>query len=159
MIWMILLITAALTALYLITPLLPAKTREMKLRVSVFAALFIGASLGTYTLIGSPNLTNAKQAETPPQPTGQPPIGQAQVTPEQITAMVDGLAARLAEDPEDPAGWTRLIRSRIVLGDIAALIQDHKTMSNVYQARPEMIAQISQDSGFNDYAARIIAQE
>ena len=34
-----------------------------------------------------------------------------------IRAMVDGLAARLESDPRDVEGWTRLMRSRVVLGE------------------------------------------
>ncbi|MHA7900349.1 MAG: c-type cytochrome biogenesis protein CcmI [Henriciella sp.] len=35
-----------------------------------------------------------------------------------IEGMVSGLAARLAEDPDDFDGWMRLIRARAVMGDI-----------------------------------------
>lgn len=38
-----------------------------------------------------------------------------------IKGMVDRLAARLREEPDDPAGWARLVRSYKVLGDQAAL--------------------------------------
>jgi cytochrome c-type biogenesis protein CcmH len=34
-----------------------------------------------------------------------------------IRAMVDGLAGRLESSPRDVEGWTRLMRSRVVLGD------------------------------------------
>lgn len=34
-----------------------------------------------------------------------------------IAGMVEGLAARLAENGADAAGWQRLIRAYIVLGD------------------------------------------
>jgi cytochrome c-type biogenesis protein CcmH len=34
-----------------------------------------------------------------------------------IRAMVDGLAARLESSPRDVEGWTRLMRSRVVLGE------------------------------------------
>ncbi len=34
-----------------------------------------------------------------------------------IRSMVDGLAKRLARSPRDVAGWTRLMRSRVVLGE------------------------------------------
>lgn len=34
-----------------------------------------------------------------------------------IRAMVDGLADRLERSPRDVAGWTRLMRSRVVLGE------------------------------------------
>lgn len=36
---------------------------------------------------------------------------------EMITSMVEGLAARLEESPDDIVGWERLIRSYMVLGD------------------------------------------
>jgi len=36
-----------------------------------------------------------------------------------VRAMVDGLAARLAQNPRDADGWVRLIRSRMVLGEKA----------------------------------------
>ncbi|MCB2136804.1 MAG: c-type cytochrome biogenesis protein CcmI [Rhodobacteraceae bacterium] len=36
-----------------------------------------------------------------------------------IRGMVDGLAARLADAPDDLEGWHRLIRARVVLGDVA----------------------------------------
>jgi cytochrome c-type biogenesis protein CcmH len=34
-----------------------------------------------------------------------------------IRSMVDGLAARLEKSPRDVEGWTRLMRSRVVLGE------------------------------------------
>jgi cytochrome c-type biogenesis protein CcmH len=39
------------------------------------------------------------------------------VGPPQIQAMVDGLAARLKADPDDPPGWVRLVRAYGVLGE------------------------------------------
>jgi len=168
-IWLILLALGIAAALYLTTPLLPAKTKQHKLNISLFMALFIGTSLGTYALIGTPkpphmegqNIIDAlpQRAQTPQGQNSQPPVTQPQVTQEQINAMVNGLAARLAENPEDPEGWTRLLRSRIVLADMANLIQDHKAMSETYKTRPEIVAQISEDSGFNNFAARIIEQQ
>jgi len=41
----------------------------------------------------------------------------AAVGPPQIQAMVDGLAARLKTNPEDPDGWVRLVRAYGVLGE------------------------------------------
>ena len=43
---------------------------------------------------------------------------------EMIRAMVDGLAARLQEQPVDPQGWQRLIRSRLVLQDYGLALED-----------------------------------
>jgi cytochrome c-type biogenesis protein CcmH len=45
------------------------------------------------------------------------PAGAAGVGPQQIQGMVDGLAARLQANPDDPAGWVRLVRAYTVLGE------------------------------------------
>jgi cytochrome c-type biogenesis protein CcmH len=37
-----------------------------------------------------------------------------------IRGMVDGLAARLKAQPDDPDGWVRLVRAYAVLGETAA---------------------------------------
>ena len=50
-----------------------------------------------------------------PAPAAAPAGGQIQM----IRGMVDGLAARLAAQPDDPQGWVRLVRSYAVLGDTA----------------------------------------
>ena len=56
-----------------------------------------------------------------PQPTGPAAQGIASLPPEQrekaIRGMVDGLAARLAQNGHDPDGWLRLVRAYKVLGD------------------------------------------
>ncbi|MEM1019603.1 MAG: hypothetical protein AAGJ09_03835 [Pseudomonadota bacterium] len=52
----------------------------------------------------------ARQLGAPPNIAGQQ-IGQAE-----IAAMVEGLAARLEEDGDDPKGWLMLARSYLVLG-------------------------------------------
>jgi cytochrome c-type biogenesis protein CcmH len=41
--------------------------------------------------------------------------------PPDIGAMVEGLAARLKANPDDPEGWRRLVRAYVVLGDKAKL--------------------------------------
>lgn len=47
------------------------------------------------------------------RPEAIPPNGQDAA----IRAMVDGLASRLESSPQDVDGWTRLMRSRVVLGE------------------------------------------
>ena len=68
----------------------------------------------------------------PPTPSGPPgvPPGGGDIArlpaPEQsaaIRGMVDGLAARLAQNPDDLEGWLRLARARMVLGDPAASVE------------------------------------
>lgn len=50
-------------------------------------------------------------------PMPDPVNAEPQVGPADIQGMVDGLAARLKEQPDDPEGWVRLVRAYAVLGD------------------------------------------
>ena len=58
---------------------------------------------------------------TGPGPTEEDRAAMAALSPEerneQIRSMVDGLAARLEDDPSDIEGWLRLAQSRTVLGE------------------------------------------
>ena len=60
-------------------------------------------------------------AEAPPGPSADDISAAAEMSPdermEMIRSMVEGLAARLEENPHDPQGWLRLARSYTVLGE------------------------------------------
>ena len=60
-------------------------------------------------------------AEGPAGPTADDMAAAADMSPEErmemIRSMVEGLAARLEETPDDPEGWRRLARSYTVLGE------------------------------------------
>ena len=60
-----------------------------------------------------------------------------------INRMVDGLAARLRDDPSDAQGWARLIRSRMVLGETAQASRD-------WQAARRALAQDAPGRAFVD---------
>jgi|GEM_PF-4706177 len=139
MIWLILLILALGTALALIGPL--TNSNKKPLLILFLMGSVIASSLGLYALLGTPS-----PPPQPPQATTQMP---------DINAMVEGLAERLKADPDNPQGWTRLIRSRIVLGDMDALIRDHKTMRAHYADRPDIIAEINRQSGFDEFTASL----
>lgn len=64
---------------------------------------------------------------------------QDQVGPEQIRAMVDGLAQRLAARPDDPDGWVRLIRAYRVLGEDALADQAYRTSTTRFIGRRDII--------------------
>jgi cytochrome c-type biogenesis protein CcmH len=59
-----------------------------------------------------------------------------------IKAMVAGLAERLKQNPDDPAGWARLVRSYTVLQDKAALEQALAAARRVFKDRPRDLAAI-----------------
>ena len=149
MIWGAILVIALLCALFLTRPLLPVKSRAGKLAISGFMASFAGLALGVYALIGTPNF----------EASSQPEIEAVEIGPKQIQAMVDGLAARLKDSPDDPAGWTRLIRSRLVLGDVKGAIADHQSMREVFKDQPEVIAKISTQSGFDAMAQQALQSQ
>lgn len=144
MMWMMFFALALLIALWLIGPLLPAKTQAVKWQITIFIALFVGAALGTYKMIGQPNFEPERFEAVEDDISAQ------------IQGMVDGLAARLEDEPNDPAGWSRLIRSRIVMGDIQQAILDHQTMREIFKDRPDIVMQISKESGFDALAAQAL---
>jgi len=53
-----------------------------------------------------------------------------------VAAMVEGLAERLKDNPDDPAGWQRLVRSYAVLGDRAKLEAALTEARRIYKDRP-----------------------
>jgi cytochrome c-type biogenesis protein CcmH len=72
-----------------------------------------------------------------------PQAGQDQsVAPPQIQAMVDGLAARLRVNPDDPAGWVRLVRAYTVLGETDLRDQALAAARRRYAGRSDILAQL-----------------
>lgn len=59
-----------------------------------------------------------------------------------IQAMVDGLAARLAASPNDPAGWERLVRSYRVLGDEKKMQEALAQARVQFKGRDDVLAPI-----------------
>lgn len=59
-----------------------------------------------------------------------------------IRGMVEGLAARLEAEPDDPAGWARLVRAYGVLGDAAAQTRTLERARALFKDRPEALAAI-----------------
>ena len=74
-----------------------------------------------------------------PRPEPTPQVG----APE-IQAMVDGLAARLAAEPDDPEGWVRLVRSYAVLGDAASRDSALAVARARYADDPQVLSQLAQ---------------
>jgi len=56
-----------------------------------------------------------------------------------IQGMVDGLAARLEAEPNDPEGWARLIRAYAVLGDTAKRDGALARARNLFKDRPDVL--------------------
>ena len=79
---------------------------------------------GGASVAGPPAEAVAGAAAGAPGPSADQIAGAAAMSPADrqamVASMVDRLATRLAANPNDEAGWLRLIRARSVLGDVAA---------------------------------------
>lgn len=148
MIWPLLAILTLILLLMLSAPLLKGGTYSKPL-ISLFFIAFFGLSLGTYALIGRPELLKEgalKPYQAPAGPSAEQVQAAQQMTPEQraemIIAMVEGLAARLEDEPYDEQGWTRLIRARAILGQAEKLKTDIARVKEIFKDDPEAIARI-----------------
>lgn len=61
-----------------------------------------------------------------------------------IQGMVEGLAARLENDPNDPEGWVRLVRAYAVLGDTQKRDAAYATARARYSASPQVLQQLDE---------------
>jgi cytochrome c-type biogenesis protein CcmH len=101
----------------------PAAPARLSTRASYVTALILVAvipvsALLLYATFGSPKALQTQPAE------------QAGMSHEEITAMVEKLATRMKEHPEDPAGWRLLARAYSAMGrypdSVAAFIEAAK---------------------------------
>lgn len=81
-----------------------------------------------------------------------PALAQAQAQPQGLSAdqlsavrgMVEGLAAKLQANPDDPQGWVRLVRAYAVLGDAAKRDAALKTARAKYAGKADVLDALSQ---------------
>jgi cytochrome c-type biogenesis protein CcmH len=90
----------------------PAAARPSLRLVAVLSLAVLALAVAGYSQTGAPSLawSGAASAEAAASAAG------GQIGVQQIQAMVDQLAARLAKDPSDAKGWVMLARSYTVLG-------------------------------------------
>ena len=88
----------------------------------------------------------ATTRSTPPGPTREAIEGAAQMSPEARQAMIDGMVARLEdrlrENPDDPDGWLRLIKSRLVLQQPEAARSALDRAREALAGNPDAVAEI-----------------
>lgn len=61
-----------------------------------------------------------------------------------IAGMVEGLAARLAQSPDDPDGWVRLVRAYAVMGETAKRDAAMATATARFKDQPKVLAALRQ---------------
>lgn len=97
-----------------------------------------------YGLVGEPAALS--EAETSRQPAASvateapsPQDQQQGVTPARIEAMVQGLAQRLAAQPQDPAGWRMLARSYETLGRFDEAVQAYRRLMALQEPNADLL--------------------
>ena len=87
-------------------------------------------------------------AQAPGGPTSDQVAAVQQMAPAQQQAMihnmVEGLAARLKANPNDPDGWVELMRARMVLGDPAAATAAYHEARKAFATTPDRLTMVSQ---------------
>jgi len=61
-----------------------------------------------------------------------------------IQGMVDGLAAKLKTDPDNPDGWVRLVRAYAVLGDTQKRDEAYASARARYAGSPQVVQQLDE---------------
>lgn len=116
--WILLAFMAIAGVAFVIRPLLAGR---QWLLPGVTAAFVFGLSFLLYELIGSPDIESAAP--------------QAAATPTDISNMVEGLAARLEEEPGDVDGWRLLGRSYLQLQRFDEAVEVYRKVVELEDAR------------------------
>jgi cytochrome c-type biogenesis protein CcmH len=77
-------------------------------------------------------------------PAPEPAASQNPEVQGMIAGMVEGLAARLAQSPDDPDGWVRLVRAYAVLGETAKRDAALATASARFKDQPKVLSALRQ---------------
>ncbi len=153
MTWLLLSVLSLGTGLVLIGPFMQSgKTPPARQWITLFLLGFVGLAIGIYALIGSAELTQKDvlkpyKPQTPVIGPSEADVKAAQnMSPKEraamIIAMVDSLAAKLEDNPDNPQGWSRLLRARTVLGQDDQKAADIETVKNIYAEQPEILSQV-----------------
>lgn len=111
----------------------PARVGRRLLVVTLLFTLAVG--LGGYAAYGEfTTALNPERQAAPATANGQPP------SPEEIAAMVDRLAERLKERPDDAQGWAMLARSYLVLGRLEEAAQASGRALQLQPDSPQALA-------------------
>jgi cytochrome c-type biogenesis protein CcmH len=98
--------------------------------VAAVAAVGIPAlAFGVYLAVGNPKALNPILA-TPP----------SQVTDQQIVAMVEGLARKVKDRPDDAQGWALLARSMAALGRFPEATEAYEHLAKLQPGDPNVLA-------------------
>lgn len=84
------------------------------------------------------------EGTAPPPAAAAPPQGLSADQMSAVRGMVEGLAAKLKANPDDPGGWVQLVRAYAVLGDTAKRDAALQTARAKYAGKPDVLDALSQ---------------
>ena len=119
------------------------KERPSLRLVAGLSVAVLAIAIGGYWRTGSPSLVGAGAvvAAAPAAAEAGPAASDAATNGlQQIAAMVDKLAARMKERPDDAEGWTMLARSYSVLGRFADALPAYARASTLLPKNPALLA-------------------
>ena len=127
------------------------RSRPSSRLVAGLTVAVAGVAIAGYLATGSPALVGGA-APTDHAAAGAPgaPGNDAATGREQIAQMVDKLAARMKERPDDVEGWTMLARSYTVLGRYAEAVPAYRRASELQPQNASLLA---------DYADAVAATQ
>lgn len=112
----------------------PVPSKKTALALVVLLPLL---ALAGYGLRGTPRALDPAQS-----------MAQPQMTPEQINAMVEKLAQKVAANPDDLQGWLMLARSYKVLGRYDEAIKAYARAEPAIEQDPELLASYAETLAF-----------
>ena len=110
-------------------PSAPARGKPWPVAATV-AVLVPALAFGLYSAIGTPSASDPKTLQA-----AQAPMGDAQ-----IVELVENLARKVRERPEDAQGWALLARSMAALGRFAEAAQAYEHLSRLVPNEPDVLA-------------------
>lgn len=112
--------------------------------IALVILVFVSAgSFGGYLWIGNPDLQDQPLAARQQLAATHPPSQDDQE--HLIQEMVAGLAAKLEENPNNPDGWTMLVRSYATLGQTEKAKAAFARAENHYASDPALLAEIKKN--------------
>lgn len=117
-IWVWMALMCVVATLFVAWPLY-RKQQRLSATVAVSIAVIVAVSVGLYAYQGEPNLPSGRGAEGPPD----------------IEAMVESLAARLQDSPDDVEGWKMLGRSYMALQEFDEAVTAYERAVELEQSQ------------------------
>lgn len=129
------------------------------LAVALFAIALLGSG-AFYLVVGAPKWADDALVAAVTREAREA-SAQGGITPERIRQLVERLAARLAQQPDDVQGWRMLARSYMVLEDATAVQQTWAKIGDKIPEDPDVLLDWGEllaaaNGGFNADAVRLL---